>query len=199
MSLYLRPAPTSAESHKAPPIEASIHQIIKEVSLLYCIPQNKFQAHFASGRLSLQETIYAHCVWVFVGHFLNRLQSEYTALQAILDPSNSVHAELLSKLKRRLRTETFTADYILEIINKYPDLIHSLYLTFANSHYVQTRGEQDDFIPTLSYLRLQVDKVLNDNELGELIAKSVANEHHSMVMNSFRIFNKSVLYVTLIP
>lgn len=56
-----------------PPIEASIHQIMKEVSLLYCIPQNKFQAHFASGRLSLQETIYAHCVWVFVGHFLNRL------------------------------------------------------------------------------------------------------------------------------
>ena len=46
---------------------------MKEVSLLYCIPQNKFRTHFASGRLSLQETIYAHCVWVFVGHFLNRL------------------------------------------------------------------------------------------------------------------------------
>jgi glutamate dehydrogenase len=46
---------------------------MKEVSLLYCIPQNKFQNYFISGRLSLQETIYAHCVWVFVGHFLNRL------------------------------------------------------------------------------------------------------------------------------
>lgn len=73
MSMYLRHSPSSVSSARYPPIEASIHQIIKEISLLYCIPQNKLQAHFASGRLSLQETIYAHCVWVFVGHFLNRL------------------------------------------------------------------------------------------------------------------------------
>lgn len=193
MSIYLRPAPQSVSSARHPPIEASIHQIIKEVSLLYCIPQNKLQLHFASGRLSLQETIYAHCVWVFVGHFLNRLGSEYTTLSSILNNDNSVHAELLSKLKRRLRTETFTADYILEIINEYPDLIHSLYLAFANTHYVQTRGEQDDFIPTLSYLRLKVDRVLSDSELEELIAKTVTNEHHAMVMTAFRTFNASVL------
>jgi glutamate dehydrogenase len=73
MSIYLRPLPQSIDSAKFPPIEASIHQIMKEVSLLFCIPQNKFQAHFATGHLSLQETIYAHCVWVFIGHFLNRL------------------------------------------------------------------------------------------------------------------------------
>ncbi|KAK0642493.1 NAD-specific glutamate dehydrogenase [Lasiodiplodia hormozganensis] len=193
MSIYLRPAPQSVSSARHPPIEASIHQIIKEVSLLYCIPQNKLQLHFASGRLSLQETIYAHCVWVFVGHFLNRLGSEYTTLSSMLDSNNSVHAELLSRLKRRLRTETFTADYILEIINEYPDLIHSLYLTFANTHYVQTRGEQDDFIPTLSYLRMKVDKVLTDSELEALIAKTVTNEHHAMVMTAFRTFNASVL------
>ncbi|KAF2012084.1 NAD-dependent glutamate dehydrogenase [Aaosphaeria arxii CBS 175.79] len=191
MSLYLRQVnPTSA---KHPPIEASIHQIIKEVSLLYCIPQNKFQAHFATGKLSLQETIYAHCVWVYISHFLNRLGNEYNALAGMLDPENSAHAELLSKLKKRLRTETFTADYILEIINNYPELVHTLYLSFANTHYVHTRGEQDDFIPTLSFLRLQVDKVLTDDELIDKIGRSVVNEHHEIVMNSFRIFNNSVL------
>lgn len=192
MSLYLKQLPGATNS-KSPPIEASIHQIIKEVSLLYCIPQNKFQAHFASGRLSLQETIYAHCVWVFVSHFLNRLGNEYNALASLLDSENSAHAELLSKLKRRLRTETFTADYILEIINSYPDLIHSLYLSFANTHYVQTRGEKDDFLPTLSFLRLQVDKVQSDEELTETINKTVVNDHHQMVMNSFHIFNRCVL------
>ncbi|KAF1963378.1 NAD-dependent glutamate dehydrogenase [Byssothecium circinans] len=189
MSLYLQALPGG----KHPPIEASVHQIIKEISLLYCIPQNKFQALFATGRLSLQETIYAHCVWVFVSHFLNRLGNEYNALASLLNPENSVHAELLSKLKRRLRTETFTADYILEIINSYPDLIHSLYISFANTHYVQTRGQQDDFIPTLSYLRLQVDKVLSEDELTDSINKAVVNDHHQMVMSSFRIFNSCVL------
>jgi glutamate dehydrogenase len=70
--LYIKPA-VNLESKKFPPLNASIHQITKEISLLYCIPQNKFQSLFASGRLSLQETIYGHCLWVFVQHFLNRL------------------------------------------------------------------------------------------------------------------------------
>ncbi|KAJ4404996.1 NAD-dependent glutamate dehydrogenase [Didymella pomorum] len=192
MSLYLSPLAGVAGA-KHPPIEASIHQIIKEISLLYCIPQNKFQTLFATGRLSLQETIYAHCCWVFITHFLNRLGNEYTALSSILNPENSAHAELLSKLKRRLRAETFTADYIFEIINEYPDLVHTLYLSFANIHYVKTRGQQDDFLPTLSYLRLQVDKVQTDEELTDTINRAVVNDHHEMVMNSFRIFNNSVL------
>ncbi|KAL9590098.1 MAG: hypothetical protein Q9203_001079 [Teloschistes exilis] len=193
MSIYLRPLPQSTATMKHPSIEASIHQIMKEVSLLYCIPQNKLQGHFASGRLSLQETIYAHCVWVFVGHFLNRLGSEYTSLASILDKNNGAHAEMLAKIKRRLRTETFTSDYILEIINKYPGLVRALYLAFANTHYVQTRGEQDDFLPTLSYLRLKEDPVLDDSQLKDKISKTVVNEHDEMVMTAFRVFNAAVL------
>ena len=185
-------APSSA---RHPPIEGSIHQIVKEISLLYCIPQNRFQTHFASGLLSLQETIYAHSCWVFVQHFLNRLGSEYTTLRSLLDENNSAHAELLATIKRRLRNETFTADYLREIISQYPSLIRSLYLAFANGHYVQTKGQHDDFLPTLSYLRLKVDKVLDDDELKQLISKTVANEHHEIVMTAFRIFNKSVLFV----
>ncbi|OGE51987.1 hypothetical protein PENARI_c011G07634 [Penicillium arizonense] len=194
ISLYLRPSPESGVSAKFPPIEAAIHQIMKETSLLYCIPQNRFQGHFATGRLSLQETIYAHSAWVFVQQFLNRLGSEYTSLSALLDNNNSVHAELLSKIKKRLRTETFTADYIFEIINKYPELIHKLYLDFANTHYVQTQGPTgDDFLPTLSYLRLQVDEVLDGAKLKQLIRSTAVNEHDEMVMNSFRVFNSSIL------
>jgi glutamate dehydrogenase len=71
--MYLKPVPGQTLNTRFPPIEQSIHQIAKEISLLYCIPQNTFQSLFASGRLSLQETIYGHCVWVFVQHFLNRL------------------------------------------------------------------------------------------------------------------------------
>ncbi|KAJ9384591.1 hypothetical protein DTO063F5_4661 [Paecilomyces variotii] len=194
LSLYLRPLDNPEISQRYPPIEAAIHQIMKEISLLYCIPQNRFQGHFASGRLSLQETIYAHCSWVFVQQFLNRLGSEYTSLTAVLDPNNSVHAELLAKIKRRLRTETFTSDYIFDIINKYPELVHKLYLDFANTHYVQTGGPgHDDFLPTLSYLRLQVDEVLDDAQLKELISKTALNEHDEMVMTAFRVFNASVL------
>jgi glutamate dehydrogenase len=110
-----------------------------------------------------------------------------------LDTNNSAHAETLTKIKRRLRQETFTSDYIFEIINGHPELVRSLYLSFANQHYVQTRGEEDDFIPTLSYQRLQVGRVLNEDELGSLISTSVGNEHQEKVMQSFIIFNQNVL------
>lgn len=193
ISLYLKPANIDIAKTRTPPIEAAIHQIIKEVSLLFCIPQNKLQGQFASGNLSLQESIYAHCVHVFVQQFLNRLGSEYTSLVAALKGDSNTNAELLSKIKKRLRTETFTSDYILEIINKYPDLIRNLYLSFANTHYVQTRGDQDDFIPTLSYLRLNVEQVLDDDALAEMISRTVTNQHDEMVMQYFLTFNKAVL------
>ncbi|EDN90602.1 hypothetical protein SS1G_00002 [Sclerotinia sclerotiorum 1980 UF-70] len=186
MSLYLKPA--SNLSGNFPTLEQSIHQITKEISLLYCIPQNKFQALFASGRLSLQETIYGHCVWVFVQHFLNRLGSEYSSLVSALDPLNSSHAEILSTIKRRLRTETFTSDYILEIISNHPELVRSLYASFANTHLTLAPGFSEDSIPPSPS-----GDVLNDRELKELISRTVSNEHEDMVMTAFRIFNNSLL------
>ncbi|KAF8424978.1 Glutamate/Leucine/Phenylalanine/Valine dehydrogenase-domain-containing protein [Tirmania nivea] len=198
MSIYLRPLPQSImeatfPGRQFPLIEASIYQIMKEVSLLYCLPQNKFQAHFVEGALSLQETIYAHCVCIFIGHFLNRLGSEYTSLASLLDSSNPIHVEVLTKIKRRLRQETFTSEYIFEIINQYPDLVRSLYLQFADVHYVQSRGENNELVPTLSFLRLQVDRVLTDQEIHDLIRRKVANDHQAMVMDAFMVFNRHVL------
>ena len=191
ISLYLRPA--EGVNTKAPPIEAAIHQIIKEISLLFCIPQNKLQNQFASGNLSLQESIYAHCVHIFVQQFLNRLGPEYTSLVAALKGDTTGNAELLSKIKKRLRTETFTAEYILEIINKYPELIRMLYLSFASTHYRQTRGDTDDFIPTLSYLRLNVDQVMDEKTIEDNITRTAANQHDLMVMSYFLKFNRAVL------
>jgi glutamate dehydrogenase len=186
MSIYLRPA-ANLEG-KFPPIDQSIHQITKEISLLYCIPQNKLHSLFASGELSLQEAIYGHCVWVFVQHFLNRLGSEYTSLTAALDPKNNVHAEILSKLKRRLRTETFTPDYILEIISSYPSLVRALYASFASVHLSVGPGfDHHDIAPTPAI------EVLSDAKLKDRITKEVSNEHEEMVMTAFRVFNNAIL------
>lgn len=186
MSIYLRPATNLNKSY--PPIEQSIHQITKEISLLYCIPQNKLQNLFASGELSLQEAIYGHCAWVFVQHFLNRLGSEYASLMAALDPKNSMHAELLSKFRRRLRTETFTPDYILEIISSYPDLVRALYASFASVHLSVGPGfERGSINPT------PATEVLSDDKLKDRITKDVSNEHEEMVMTAFRIFNNHIL------
>ncbi|OTA89007.1 hypothetical protein M434DRAFT_79859 [Hypoxylon sp. CO27-5] len=186
MSIYLKPA-TNLDI-KPMPIEQSIHQITKEISLLYCIPQNKLHSLFASSALSLQETIYGHCVWVFVQHFLNRLGTEYVSIKQALDSKNPAHVEILSKLKRRLRTETFTPDYILEIISSYPNLVRLLYAAFASVHLSVGDGYEKSIIaPTPSV------EVLSDARLKEAITREVSNEHEEMVMTAFRIFNNAIL------
>ncbi|KAK8036685.1 NAD-specific glutamate dehydrogenase [Apiospora rasikravindrae] len=188
MSIYLKPASTTTTESVSPPLEQSIHQITKEISLLYCIPQNKLHDLFAHGELSLQEAIYGHCVWVFVQHFLNRLGSEYVSLTQALDPKNNVHAGILSKLKRRLRSETFTPDYILEIITAYPVLVRTLYAQFASVHLSAGAGFEKHFVaPTPAV------EVLSDARMKEKISREVANEHDEMVMTAFRIFNNAIL------
>lgn len=184
MSAYLRPA-SNLEGY-FPSIDASIHQITKEISLLYCLPQNKFHHLFATGELSLQESVYAHSAWVFVQHFLNRLGPEYASLSEILDSKQNAHAALLSKLKRRLRTETFTPDYILEIIQSYPELVRLLYAAFANVHLGV--GQDTDMI-----LATPAVEVMSDEKLRDRISKTVSNEHDEMVMTAFRVFNNAIL------
>lgn len=135
VSLYLNPV----GSPNSPSIEHSIQQVIKEASLLYCLPSTPLQSFFQTGKLSVQETTYGYVGWIFAQHFLNRLGSEYTALSGILDTkSNPAHGEVLTKLKKRLRQDTFTREYILDIIMTYPDLIRILYVNFAMEHYIGT-------------------------------------------------------------
>lgn len=186
MSIYLKPATNLGSGY--PPFDQSIHQIMKEVSLLYCIPQSKLHSLFASGELSLQEAVYGHCVWVFTQHFLNRLGSEYVSLSEVLDPRKTQHQEILSKLKRRLRTETFTPDYILEIIASYPQLIKTLYASFASVHLsVGPEFDHHNVAPT------PATEILSDDRLKDHITREVSTEHEEMVMNAFRTFNRAIL------
>ncbi|EXM05603.1 Glutamate/Leucine/Phenylalanine/Valine dehydrogenase-domain-containing protein [Fusarium oxysporum II5] len=189
MSVYLRPTSDTVESSgQFPSIEESIDQISKEVSLLYCLPHNKFHNLFLDGQLSLQESVYAHSAWVFVQHFLNRLGPEYSTLAELLDVKNNAQQALLSNLKRRLRSETFTPEYIYEIIQNYPGLVRALYASFANIHLVK---DQEDPVKVVSS-SLSVE-VLSDDALKDKISKNVNNEHDEMVLTAFRVFNNAIL------
>ena len=186
-NFYLSQIPTS----KSPPIDISIYQIIKEASLIYCLPTTPLQSFFQVGRLSVQETIYGYVGWIFAQHFLNRLGNEYVALNSLLDPKNTNHQEVLAIIKKRLRSDTFTREYILDVIKTYPELIKLCYIHFAMVHYINPTA--NDLKPSLSYQRLQTVPVLNDVELLDKIKKTVSNNHEYMIFESYVKFNKHVL------
>lgn len=179
-------------SHKLKtPLDLSIYQVIKEASLLYCIPHNYFHNNFIKGDFSLQESIYAQCGVIFVTHFLNRLGPEYNKLTSLLDPSKSIqHAEVLNNLKKRLRAETYTQNYIQEVFQLKKDIIRKLYRQFADTHYVRSSMEK-----TLSYQRLsQITPVGNEEEFEKLLNREcLQNEHHVLVLKALYVFNKSIL------
>ncbi|CAE6431608.1 unnamed protein product [Rhizoctonia solani] len=198
ISLYLNPLP----NNNAPPIEHSIHQVIKEASLLYCLPDNPFFRGTTAGGVAavsnihgshaVQEATYAYAGWIFAQHFCNRLGPSYGALRDVLDESNAVHAEVLNNIKVRFREETFTRESIGEVIAAYPELIRMLYVNFAMTHY-PAQDEASQLMPTLSYQRLHTEQPLSDEELYDKLRRTVPNKQELQVLESFLIFNKHVL------
>ncbi|KAG8935801.1 NAD-dependent glutamate dehydrogenase [Tulasnella sp. 419] len=200
ISLYLNPLPNSS----SPPIEHSIHQVMKEASLLYVLPENPFfratptsgadPSMNVSGAVghAVQEATYAYAGWIFAQHFCNRLGPAYLQLKNVLDENDATHAEVLNNIKTRFREETFTRQSILDVILAHPELLRLLYVNFAMTHYPNNE-DAGRLMPTLSYQRLHTTQALSDMELHEKIRKTVQNKHEVQVLESFLIFNKHVL------
>ena len=122
---------------------------------------------------------------------MNRLGPEYNKLSSLLDPSKSIeHAEVLNSLKKRLRAETYTQDYIKEVFDNRRDIVRKLYRQFADVHYIRSSMEK-----TLSYQRLsQITPVGSEEEFEQLLSRECSqNEHHAIVLRALYTFNKSIL------
>jgi glutamate dehydrogenase len=113
---------------------------MKEVSLLYCLPDNPFFSSADKSPHAVQDAAYACAFsfpsrgtffadktpdsgWVFAQHFCNRLGASYLALKNVLNESNPAHEEVLVDIKRRFREETFTRESIANVIHAHPELV----------------------------------------------------------------------------
>lgn len=168
-------------------------QLTKEASLLYCIPDNKFYSKFENGEWSIQECIYAHCGVIFATHFLNRSGPEFQQLKKILLDSSIVNpknVELVSKIKERFNSETFSESYIIETFNSNSEFIQQLYKHFVDNHYTTSSTKM---VRTLSYQRTsQIEGIENDSQFNEKI-QDISNDGYSTVLKVLYSFNKSIL------
>lgn len=181
---YLLPLPNKLTMT---PKEA-ISQILKEISMLYTIPCSPLHEYFRDGVLNGQETVYGTAAIVFAQHFLNRLGKEYWSIQEVLDRSDPRHQQVLNKLKGRLRGETFTSEYIIDIVKRYPELIKILYVNFAVKHYVKPKRSS---IFSATFISLQNDKLMDAEEILSKIRAATSNEHETMVFESMLEFNSN--------
>jgi len=211
--LYLKPAGShpvvenqqllSGEKPKkvaAPTFRQAVIQVHYEISLLYCLPQSTFSTELEKGELSLQETVYAQCTLAFVMQFINRLGSEYERLSQILEPT-SENAGLLLLLKKRLRSTSFTSQYVAELMRNRIDIVKDLYLHFAARHYVpanleiRTSGKHGDSeaqsIKGFFWSR-DLEDIPSTEELKTRVARVTA-EDEATVLGTILSFNEHVL------
>ncbi|KAI7830006.1 Glutamate/Leucine/Phenylalanine/Valine dehydrogenase-domain-containing protein [Kickxella alabastrina] len=202
--ISLSASPVLSPATSPTSIEDNVNQIKKEASLLFCIPNTPFQNLFKTGELSVQETVYGYTVWIFAQHFLNRLGNEYATLVEILNPTDATAVEVLAKLKKRLRQETFTRELILDILLRHRELLKDLYAHFAQVHHINTASPttsakrlvselNNDLHVSLSAQRLQDTVPLSTEDLRVKIARVTTNEHDAMVMRALLDFNENVL------
>eukprot|EP01134_Creolimax_fragrantissima_P007774 CFRG7774T1 len=132
----------------APDIEECLLQMVREISLLYLLPVSSMHQLFIRKQLTVRETTYAYCGWRFAEHFMNRLGPEYTVLNDVLSRAeNEVNMSLLTKLKTRLRQDTYGKNQLKDIVQKHPTLVKILFQHFASTHRL-TPSDQGTHLPS---------------------------------------------------
>ncbi|SCW03991.1 LAFE_0H03510g1_1 [Lachancea fermentati] len=178
-------------------LSMSILQVEREASLMYAIPSNFFQDLYERRSFSPQEAIYAHVGAIFINHFINRLGDDYQTLLGQLNVSNQSQntntslLEVLSNLKKKLRTETYTQQMIIDVLHKYQVIVSKLYKNFAQIHYVSSSRLEK----TLSYQRLsKLEPFKDDSEFELFLNKFIPNDSPDLlVLQTLNMFNKAIL------
>ncbi|CCH58919.1 hypothetical protein TBLA_0B00760 [Henningerozyma blattae CBS 6284] len=194
-SIYLNKSKQLNEGGLTYSLEQAITQIEKEASLLYAIPENAFHSVYLERQFSPQEAIYAHIGSIFINHFINRLGSDYQSLLTQLNPkkTDTLLLELIEKMKRKLRTETYSQSMIINTFHKYHKVVSKLYKNFAEIHYSYDKAKALE--NTLSYKRLeQLEPFANEQEFKAYLDKYIPNDSPDLlILKTLHIFNKSIL------
>lgn len=140
------------------------------LSLSYCLRASTFRDHIHCGRLSMQEMVYADCVWRFCSHFLRRRRDRQAA------SANERDAYL---------------EEMRGVIYRHPRLIRTMYLEFAMTHY-RGPGLPGDVLCTAEAHSAQASQVAKVGEKTDFVYGADDDFEHA-VLSCFGSFNRAVL------
>ena len=113
---------------------AVIPQVLRDISLLFPIPDSPLHRLFREGKLSIQEVVFSYCGGIFTQHFFNRLGPEYEALKTVMDPSDVAQMAVLENIRQKLRASTMREKHIWEVLLNYPEVLKEIYVFFSQHH-----------------------------------------------------------------
>lgn len=93
-------------------------QLVRDVSLLYPIPDSPLHDLFREGKLSIQEVAFGFSAGVFAQHFFQRLGADYDSLCQLLNPTDVAHQAVLERIRQKLRASTMREKQIWDLLHR---------------------------------------------------------------------------------
>ncbi len=115
-------------------VASVLPQLLRDISLLFPIPDSPLHRLFREGKLSIQEVVFSYCGGVFAQHFFNRLGTEYEALKSFLDPADVNQMAVLENLRQKLRASTMREKHVWDVLLQHPHVLKELYVYFSQHH-----------------------------------------------------------------
>ena len=104
-------------------VASVLPQLLRDISLLFPIPDSPLHRLFRESKLSIQEVVFSYCGGVFAQHFFNRLGTEYEALKSFLDPADVNQMSVLENLRQKLRASTMREKHVWDVLLQHPHVL----------------------------------------------------------------------------
>jgi glutamate dehydrogenase len=108
----------------------TIDALVKDISLVYAIPESPLSNLFREGTLSAAETVFGVSAWSFAHQFLSSYNEEYLKLSEALKDSPELLG-LLRTLKTRLSKDTYQEDRVWDSLCQNPEHVKKAFKLFA--------------------------------------------------------------------
>ncbi|KAL6944268.1 hypothetical protein ACO0RG_001000 [Hanseniaspora osmophila] len=194
---------------------STLTQILKESSLLYCLPSINTQVFNTKNQKTIektdsntigklfendpspQEITYAYIGSIFINHFIDRFQN-------LGDLSNQhLSVDLLEILKKNWKSQSYSQTLINNVLAKHQPIVSRLFKNFALIHYPSTSFKNSTttqhntaFKKTLSYQRIVTgaQPFANDKDFENYLNKVIDDQTPDyLILKTLNLFNKSIL------
>ncbi|KAL6930010.1 hypothetical protein ACO0SA_001417 [Hanseniaspora valbyensis] len=192
---------TQSDNESKTNLETTLAQILKETSLIYCLPIVQDIAGSSSSStdsnfvLSPQEKSYFKIASCFVYHFIDRLAFHNNGADLIAHSTPQV-SDVLTTYQQILKQQSFSEQLIANVLSKYKKLVVKLFKTFALTHYPKELQTESILQQTLSYQRILtgIEPFHSDEEFDEFLKANVDDQSPDyLILQSLKTFNDSIL------
>jgi glutamate dehydrogenase len=156
--------------------------LVKDISLVYVIPESPLSALFREGKLSAQETVFGVAAWSFAHQFLTEYNEEYLKLLGVMRDSPEL-VGIMRNFKTRLSKMTFDEARIWDSLVNHPGCLKKVFKFFDQK-----------FNPSVKKQNIKKQRANLEREIKEKINVDIDRDIFQAVLLFIEITQRTNFY-----